>query len=266
MTLSHIRTEGGRVAVELTGEGPLVVCMPGMGDLRSAYRFLVPALVEAGYRVAAVDLRGHGDSDDDFASFDDEAAARDLLAVVQELGGPAILVGSSMAAGAAVIAAAARPELVSALVLLGPFVRDPSGSRALGLLMRLALLRPWGPAVWRSYYRSLLPGTKPADYAEQERAMLASVRRHWRSFVHTTRTTHAPAEAALPRVTAPALVVMGSADGDWKDPAAEAAWIGEQLRADVLVVDGVGHYPMVQAPDQVNPAVLEFARRVAASA
>ena len=45
-----------------------------MGDLRSVYRFTVPALVDAGYRVATMDLRGHGDSDDSFSTFDDVAA------------------------------------------------------------------------------------------------------------------------------------------------------------------------------------------------
>jgi pimeloyl-ACP methyl ester carboxylesterase len=266
MTVSHIGTEGGRIAVEITGEGPLVVCLPGMGDLRSTYRFLAPALVAAGFRVATVDLRGHGDSDDHFSSFDDEAAARDFVTVVEQNGGTAILVGNSMAAGAAVLAAATRPELVRGLVLLGPFVRNPAGSRATELLMRVALLRPWGPLVWKSYYRSLLPGAKPADYARQESAMLAGIRRHWRSFVRTTRTSHEPAERALAHVTAPALVVMGTADADWKDPSAEAAWIGDQLSAEVLLVEGAGHYPMVQAPDQVNPAVVAFVQKVAASA
>jgi len=32
-----------------SGEGPLVVLVPGMGDLRRAYRFLAPGLREAGY-------------------------------------------------------------------------------------------------------------------------------------------------------------------------------------------------------------------------
>ena len=39
----------GRVAYEVSGDGPLVVLVPGMGDLRAAYRFLAPALEEAGY-------------------------------------------------------------------------------------------------------------------------------------------------------------------------------------------------------------------------
>lgn len=262
MTVSLIASGGARIAVEVSGEGPLIVCLPGMGDLRTAYRFLVPALVDAGFRTATMDLRGHGDSDDGFDAFDDEAAAADALAVIGQLGGPAILIGNSMGAGAAVIAAARRPDAVAGLVLLGPFVRNPPATRAAAVLFRLALVRPWGPSVWRAYYRSLFPGSKPADFAEQERAMRASLGRHWPSFRRTARTTHAPAERSLPDVAAPALVVMGTADPDWKDPAAEAAWVGEQLGAEVLLVDGAGHYPMTEAPERVNPAVVAFAHAV----
>jgi pimeloyl-ACP methyl ester carboxylesterase len=267
MTVSFVGSSGRRIAVEVTGAGPLVVGIPGMGELRSTYRFLAAALVEAGFRVATFDLRGHGDSDDGFDSFDDEAAARDALAVIDSLGGgPAILTGSSMGAGAAVIAAAERPDAVSGLVLLGPFVRNPPSSGLSALALRAALLRPWGPGVWRAYYRSLFPTRRPADFDEHEQAMAASLRRHWRSFSRTTRTTHEPAERVLPRVSAPALVVMGGADRDWKDPAAEAAWIGEQLDAEVLVVPGAGHYPMVDSAEHVNPAVIAFARQVTQSA
>jgi alpha-beta hydrolase superfamily lysophospholipase len=50
--------DGGRIAYDVTGEGSLVVLAHGMGDNRNAYRFLVPLLAEAGYRVANTDLRG----------------------------------------------------------------------------------------------------------------------------------------------------------------------------------------------------------------
>ena len=58
----------GRIAYDATGEGPLVVCVPGMGDVRSVYRFLAAALAQAGYRIATMDLRGHGGSDATFGS------------------------------------------------------------------------------------------------------------------------------------------------------------------------------------------------------
>jgi pimeloyl-ACP methyl ester carboxylesterase len=61
----------GRVAFDVQGpEGaPLVVCLPGMGDLRQVFRFNVRSLLEAGLRVATMDLRGQGDSDTTFSRF-----------------------------------------------------------------------------------------------------------------------------------------------------------------------------------------------------
>lgn len=249
----------GRLAYDVTGEGPLVVCLPAMGELRSSYRHLTPLLVDAGFRVATLDLRGHGDSDATFSAYDDEALASDALALVDALGDSAYLVGNSMGAGAAVIAAAQRPAAVLGLVLVGPFVRNPPGG-ALGTLMfRLTLLKPWGPAAFMGYYPRWTPGTRPEGYDEHTAAVAASVRRSWKAFVRTTHTSHAPAEARLDHVRAPAVVVMGTADVDWKDPAAEAAWIGERLGAEVVMAPGVGHYPQAQAPGLVAQALVTLA-------
>lgn len=250
----------GRLAYDVEGTGPLVVCLPGMGELRSSYRHLVPLLVGAGFRVATLDLRGHGGSDATFTAYDDEALAADALALVEELDGPAYLVGNSMGAGAAVIAAARTPDAVRGLVLVGPFVRNPPG-RLAALLFRLVLLKPWGPAAFMSYYPKWLPGTKPEGYDAHTAAVARNLRRtgHWKAFVATTRTTHAPAEACLADVHAPAVVVMGTDDIDWSDPAAEAQWIGDRLGAEVVMAPGVGHYPQAQAPALVTDALTRLA-------
>jgi pimeloyl-ACP methyl ester carboxylesterase len=79
----------GDVAYEVSGSGPLIVCTPGMGDLRTSYRFLAPALVAAGFRVAVMDLRGHGDSAVTFSEYGDRPTAGDIEALIAELGGPA---------------------------------------------------------------------------------------------------------------------------------------------------------------------------------
>ncbi len=265
-----LRRAEGQIAYDVLGVGPLVVCLPGMGELRSSYRHNLQALAEAGFRVAAMDLRGHGDSDATFTTYDDVAAATDALALVEELGGPAVLVGNSMGAGAAVWAAAERPDLVAGLVLVGPFVRQVPINPLLAWAFRIAMSGPWAPAVWNAYLPSLYPGHKPADFAEHRAAIRASMRQpgHARAFVATTRTSHAPAEARLGEVTAAALVVMGTADPDFPDPAAEANWIVSHLPnaggdgAERLLVEGAGHYPQAQEPDIVNPALIAFARSV----
>jgi pimeloyl-ACP methyl ester carboxylesterase len=249
----------GRIAYDVAGEGPLVVCLPGMGELRSSYRHLTPLLLQAGFRVATLDLRGHGDSETTFTAYDDVALASDALALVDELGGPAYLVGNSMGAGAAVIAAADRPDAVLGLVLIGPFVRNPPGGALPTLMFRLALLKPWGPAAFMSYYPKWTPGQKPDGYDEHTAAVAANIRRNWKAFVRTTRTTHAPAEARLDDVRAPTVVVMGTDDVDWKDPAAEASWLGHRLGAEVVMAPGVGHFPQAQAPSLVAEALHKLA-------
>jgi pimeloyl-ACP methyl ester carboxylesterase len=263
------RGAGRRIAYDVRGDGPLVVCMHGMGDLRSVYRFTAPVLVDAGYRVATFDLRGHGDSSDGFDAYDDVALATDALDLVDHLGGgPAALVGSSMGAGAAVYAAAEQPASVAAVALLAPFVRDAKMSAAARLSISLLLRKPWGPGAWASYYRRFYPGNPPADIADHQRRIKESLRRgdHLASFRATAGSSHAPAEQRLSRVTAPALVVMGDKDPDWPDPVAEARFVEDALRAELVVVPGAGHYPMAERPDLVNPALVAFLGKAFAGA
>ena len=64
--------------------------------------------------------------------------------------------------------------------------------------------------------------------------------------------------AILRQSDVPSLIVMGTRDPDFEDAAAEAASLAEMLRAESLIVDGAGHYPHAELPDQVAPAVLAF--------
>ncbi len=259
-TTGYLERPGGRIAYDVSGEGPLVVCAPGMGDVRSVYRFLTPGLVAAGYRAATMDLRGHGDSDASFDEYDDVAAGSDLVALIGHLGGPAVLVGNSMGAGAATWAAAEAPDGVTGLVLIGPFVRNPPVGRAAMLAFRLALLRPWGPAAWSAYYAAQYPGRKPPDLREHRDRLRENLRRpgHWQAFAATTHTSHAPVEARLEEVRAPALIVMGARDRDFSDPAQEASLVADRLNGEAVMVPDAGHYPQAERPDVVTPAVLDF--------
>lgn len=258
--VSWLQRPEGRVAYEMTGTGPLVVCVPGMGDLRASYRFLRTALVVSGYRVVLMDLRGHGDSDTSFTRYGDEATAEDITALLDHLGSPAVLVGNSMAAGAAVLVAAGRPDLVGGLALVGPFVRNAPVSALTRVLFRVALAAPWAAVSWNAYLPKLYAGRTPEDFSGYRQSVATALRRpgYAKAFSQTTKTSHAAAEAALQQVHTPVLIVMGALDPDFTDSHKEAEWIGAQLQGEVVMVPNAGHYPQAQCPEVVSPAIVSF--------
>lgn len=263
--------DGGTIAYDVHGTGPLVVLAHGMGDSRSAYRFVVPQLVAAGYRVAAVDLRGCGESSVDWPSYTRTDIAGDLIALVRHLGGPAVLVGHSVSGGAVTIAAAQAPELVQGIVELGPFTRKQSISlsgmrvgpyrRGMTRLLMAAMLGSvtW----WHRYLDGAFPGRKPADWADQlerNRAMLGEPGR-MTALRRMGQSAPVDAGAQLGNVRCPALVVEGSLDPDWVDPLAEGEAIVAAMPAglaELVVVDGAGHYPHTQFPAETVALLLPF--------
>jgi pimeloyl-ACP methyl ester carboxylesterase len=269
--------EGGRIAYDVTGSGPLVVLSHGIGDHRQAYRFLAPKLAQAGYRVVSADLRGHGESSMGWKSVTGKDAisrtdiAGDLLALIRPFGGPAVIVGHSISGGAATVAAAEQPDLVSGIVEINPFTKTQKLSlgglvrirryrRGLSRLMGTQLFRSlW---IWMRYLDVAYP-TKPADYAEYMAALAAKLREPGRmaEFMKTGKSTPADAGAQLPNVTVPALVIMGTLDPDFADPRAEGDAIVAAMpsgRGTVAMVEGAGHYPHAQSPDQIAALVIPF--------
>lgn len=259
---------GGRIAYDDVGAGPLVVMIPGLGDLRGEYRFLAPRVAAAGYRVVTMDLRGHGQSSAGWADYSTTAVGHDVAALVDHLdAGPAALIGTSMGAGAAVVAAAASPDRTSAVVGIGPFVRDvplPVSTRVvLAVALNLAFVGPWGPAAWGAYYRSLYPSQKPGDFSDYTARLVASLKEPGRfaALQAMLRGSKADVEPLLAEVRAPALVVMGTKDPDFPDPAAEARLVAERLRGEVAMVEGTGHYPHAEVPDIAAPIIIDFLDR-----
>jgi pimeloyl-ACP methyl ester carboxylesterase len=277
MMTEYLDADGGRIAYDATGSGPLVVLSHGIGDRRQVYRFLAPKLAQAGYRVVSADLRGHGESSMGWKSFDGTDAisrtdvAGDLLALIRHLRGPAVIVGHSISGGAATIAAAKDPGLVSGIVEINPFTRTQKLSlgglvrirryrRGISRLLGTQLFHSLG--VWLRYLDVAYP-TKPADYAEYMAALAAKLREPGRmaEFMKTGKSTPADAGAQLPNVTVPALVIMGSLDPDFADPRAEGDAVVAAMPpkvGTVAMVDGAGHYPHAQCPDEVAALVIGF--------
>jgi pimeloyl-ACP methyl ester carboxylesterase len=162
-----------------------------------------------------------------------------------------------MAAGAAVWAAAEAPDLISSLVLIGPFVRGES-TLANRLMYGTLFARPWGPSMWLKYFATLYPTRKPADFAKYAAALQANLKAPGRmeALQQMLKASKAASEQRLPRVSAPVKVLMGSKDRDFKDPEAEAKWVANSLRGAYQMIDNAGHYPHAEMPDITGPIIL----------
>jgi pimeloyl-ACP methyl ester carboxylesterase len=257
-----LAVDDGRIAYDDTGgNGPLILAIPGMGDLRSEYRLLRPALQRAGYRAVTMDVRGHGESSARWADYSAHAVGRDALALLAHLNaGPAVILGNSFAAGSALWAAHDSPARVSGVVLLGPIVRDQKPSWLADLALKIGFAGPWRVWFWTTYWDSLFPTHKPADQGQVKAAITENLHEPGRmaALQAMIGLSKADTAAIVPQSRVPALVVMGTRDPDFPDATAEARWLASELHAESLIVEGAGHYPHTEMPERVASKLLLF--------
>ena len=114
-----------RIHVAEIGEGPLVLLVHGFPESWYSWRFQLPALAEAGYRVAAIDVRGYGSSEapEEIEAYRLMDLAGDCVGVVEALGETtATIVGHDWGSPIASSAAQIRPDVFTAVALLSvPF-------------------------------------------------------------------------------------------------------------------------------------------------
>lgn len=89
-----VAANGARFHVAEAGDGPLVVLLHGFPQMWWCWRAQIPALAAAGYRAAALDLRGYGASDKPPRGYDTPTLAADVASIVRSLGSDdAVIVG-----------------------------------------------------------------------------------------------------------------------------------------------------------------------------
>ena len=276
---------GGRVHHADYGgppDGPSVVLVHGLGGSHLNWDLLAPHLTPYA-RVLALDLPGFGLS----APTGRASTVRSNVAVladfVQERGDPpAVVVGNSMGGLISVLLAARMPQLVRGLVLLDPALPAPARvlrSPATAARLVAHALPGVGERLRREHRRRIgaratvdetlrLCGVRPSalppdlidrsvalverqsDVGGMDRAFLSASRSLAWTLVRARRY-----HAAMASITAPVLLVHG--DRDQLVPVAAARATAAHRQAWRYVeLEGVGHLPQLQVPDQVAEHIL----------
>jgi pimeloyl-ACP methyl ester carboxylesterase len=281
---TEVRANGLTWAVTTAGpdDGPLALCLHGFPDTTATWRHLLPALAAAGFRAAAPAMRGYAPTEVPHdRRIDPDTLAADVNALHRALGGDrdAVLIGHDWGVVAGSRAAAAAPDRWRRLVTLAV---PPESVLAEAQVVRRQLRRSWyvvaaqlPGAEWlftrddlaliRRLWRRWSPGYEPQDAdLDPLRATLAvpgvprAVLGYYRGFA----TAAAENRALSRRVTLPPqphLVLHGRQDG-CVDPALADATVGQlpHPASRVEVLDGVGHFLHLEAPERVATLVLDF--------
>jgi pimeloyl-ACP methyl ester carboxylesterase len=111
------RSAGG---TDAASDRPSVLMLHGGGQNRHSWKNTGQVLADIGFHVIALDSRGHGDSDrSPDADYDVDTLTADVLAVLDAIGRPVILIGASMGGLTGILVAdQAGPERVTRLVLV----------------------------------------------------------------------------------------------------------------------------------------------------
>ncbi|MFD3514808.1 alpha/beta fold hydrolase [Streptomyces sp. NPDC058657] len=166
-----IEAPAGRLHLVEQGTGPLVLLVHGFPESWYSWRRQLPALAAAGYRAAAIDVRGYGRSSrpaatDAYRLLD---LVRDNVAVVRALGEEsAVVIGHDWGSGIASVSALLYPEVFRAVGLLSVPYAPPGGPRPSEILGRIG-----GPdqEFYVSYFQE--PGRAEAEIEPDVRGWLA---------------------------------------------------------------------------------------------
>ena len=276
-------------------EQPALFLIHGLGDEADSFRYLIPLLSNAGFRVIAPDLpgfgRSNGNSPDPLmspncpnpwkrkSSLKEHSEA--ILTLMKETGtvspeNPAVLIGSSMGATISQLIACAHPELVKGIVLIDG-CQPLSGKADPGLLL-IALpfvgkkwyrnFRKDHEGVWKTlyaYYRDLdaMSGEDKKFLRNRviDRVESSSQERAYfsslRSMIGLIAFKGNKFSRAMKAFTGKILLLWG--ESDKVVPFENASrFLALHPGAEYQIISGAGHLPQQEAPNETAAAILKW--------
>jgi pimeloyl-ACP methyl ester carboxylesterase len=280
-----VSANGARFHVAELGEGPLVLLLHGFPMFWWTWRQQLRSLADAGFRAAAMDLRGYGASDKTPRGYDPFTLTGDVAGVIRSLGqADAVVVGHGWGGLLGWTCAVLAPKVVRKLVTVS--APHPRRMRSAALTDRrqvaaarylLGFQRPWVPerqlvrddgALVERLLREWAgaPDWPDADTATRyRRAMQVEHVAHSALEYHRWALRSVPrpdgirfARTMLTPIQAPVLQVHGARD-DTVLPTS-AAGSGRYVAAAYTwsLLDGVGHFPHEEAPDVFDERLIDW--------
>lgn len=269
-------------------DAPLIVLLHGFPQFWWAWRHQIEALATAGYRVAAMDLRGSGASDKPPQGYDVPTLTRDVAGLIRSLGADrAIVVGHGLGGAVAWSMPALQPSVTQAIAALSaphplhlhaqqlslrptaarhlaffqlPYLPERALTRS-DLVNRL--LREWGAPGWldddvlATYVAAARVPFAAHSAMEQVRWLVRSTPRlDGRRYLTALRT---PAQV-------PTLQLHGAEDGCL--PASQAALTAQESAVAgpghrFEIIEHAGHFLPEEAPDRVTAILTSWLAQVA---
>ena len=247
------------IAVEVSGEGPPVLCIHGLGGSSNVWTPLMPAL--AGHQVIRFDLPGSARSPlaDEKLSID--VFVRAAHKVLAGLGiGRVTVLAHSLGTVVAQHFAVAHPDQVDGLILFGPLAAPPEQGRP-GILARAKLARDGLPAM-QEIADAIVAGATGKETKAHNSLALALVRecvmrQPAEGYAQSCEALAAAQPAPVEQLTVPVLLVTGDQDG--VAPAAAVQALAARIgNSSVRVLEHCGHWTTFEKTAECAAEIEKF--------
>lgn len=259
--MKHITHRGRNISFDSEGKGPAVVLLHGFCEDSRIWEDFKLDLTEEGYRVIVVDLPGFGQSEV-IENITIEGMAEAVAAVLDHLNlDKVILIGHSMGGYVSLAFAEKHPERLTGLGLFHSQTMADSEEKKEARQKSIDFIRRQGSAL---YVKQTIPALFAPNFINSNTFLIEKL-----SF----RASRSPAQGiitaleamknrpdrseVLRQIRCPVLFIIGKLDNavPWENSMAQTHL---PLRADIHILEKVGHMGMFEATKQTQSIIRQF--------
>lgn len=257
-SITRITSDRG-ISLEVRGEGAPILLLHGIGGSSASCAPLARRLAAQGLRTYAWDAPGYGASTDPVGQID---LVAELAMLIEEIGAPVHLFGTSWGGVLAMELAATRPELVSALVVADSTRGSGTSPRkAAAMRARVGELVELGPRAFAAGRAGKLVSPRCAPQLAAEIVAVMSQVRVLGYSAAAEYMASRDVEPLLHAIACPTVVVVGADDRVTGVDESQLLAAGIE-GATFAIIENAGHAALTERPDAMAQQVLELVRAV----